>query len=42
MASIDFGLEGLVITDRGEEVLATAQEIVRVLGIESEPDAQLR
>lgn len=37
LASIDYGLEAFVITDRGKGVLATTREIIGILGITSDP-----
>lgn len=36
MSHADYGLEVMVTTERGKEVLATAENIVRELGINSE------
>jgi predicted transcriptional regulator len=42
IAFVDQGLEAMVITSRGKEVLATAKDIIKTLGLDFEPDAELR
>ena len=42
IAFVEEGIEAMSTTARGREVLATAKDIIRTLGLDFEPDAELR